>query len=303
MKKQISMTLAAIIFALSLTSCSGPGKGIGFPVGTKDTDGDDNTDSYFYQGEPDYDYKNTDEHKQLPSYYLDSFVIPWGEKHDLRMANGPIKNYFCYYTFNGDDEINNECLNNISTITVPRVRVFPADKDGYVMYEVTYTQSFPIRSMEKGHVSSSMYSFYGVRYIDYYTGTMLPYMNVFDKDRSGGVDIDFVYEGESYSFGFYQFKDQDEEDEGYDTDAEGNIITKRTISVTRTDYIIVPEDYDGLLMSVYVADWVSVPQDEDGDGNDDNKNPNREPVTTHDPEPFDDEENISRENRIPRCGL
>ena len=97
----------------------------------------------------------------------------------------------------------------------------------------------------------------------------------------------------SYSFGFYQFKDQDEEDEGYDTDAEGNIITKRTISVTRTDYIIVPEDYDGLLMSVYVADWVSVPQDEDGDGNDDNKNPNREPVTTHDPEPFDDEENIN----------
>ena len=117
-------------------------------------------------------------------------------------------------------------------------------------------------------------------------------MNVFDKDRSGGVDIDFVYEGESYSFGFYQFKDQDEEDEGYDTDAEGNIITKRTISVTRTDYIIVPEDYDGLLMSVYVADWVSEPQDEDGDGNDDNKNPNREPITIHDPEPFDDEENI-----------
>ena len=99
MKKQISMTLAAVIFALSLTSCTGPGKGIGFPVGTKDTDGDDNKDSYFYQGEPDYDYKNTDEHKQLPSYYLDSFVIPWGEKHDLRMANGPIKNYFCYYTF------------------------------------------------------------------------------------------------------------------------------------------------------------------------------------------------------------
>ena len=85
---------------------------------------------------------------------------------------------------------------------------------------------------------------------------------------------------------------QQEEDEGYDTDEYGNIITKKTISVTRTDYVIVPEDYDGLLMSVYVADWVSVPQDEDGNGNDDNKNPNREPVTTHDPEPFDDEENI-----------
>ena len=294
MKKQISMTLAAIVFALSLTSCMGTGKG----TSPFDDDGTDDvdattTDSFFYQGNPDYDYKSVDEFRDLGTYNLDTADVPWGETHDLRWVNGPIRNYFIYYTFDENDEINNENLNNISTISRPRVRVFPADKDGYVMYEVTYTQSFPIRSMEKGHVSSSMYSFYGVRYIDYYTGTMLPYMNVFDKDRSGGVDIDFVYEGESYSFGFYQFKDQDEEDEGYDTDAEGNIITKRTISVTRTDYIIVPEDYDGLLMSVYVADWVSVPQDEDGDGNDDNKNPNREPVTTHDPEPFDDEDNIN----------
>jgi len=292
MKKQISMTLAAIIFALSLTSCTGPGKGIGFPVGTKDTDGDDNTDSYFYQGNPDYDYKNVDEFRDLGTYNLDTADVPWGETHDLRWVNGPIRNYFIYYTFDENDEINNENLNNISTISRPRVRVFPADEKGYVMYEITYTQSFPIRSLEKGYVSSSMYSFYGVRYIDYYTGTMLPYINVFNKDKSGGSEIEFVCDGESYTYGFYEFKAQQEEDEGYDTDEYGNIITKKTISVTRTDYVIVPEDYDGLLMSVYVADWVSVPQDEDGDGNDDNKNPNREPVTTHDPEPFDDEENI-----------
>ena len=292
MKKQISMTLAAIIFALSLASCTVPGKGIGIPTGTKDTDDDDDTDSFFYQGNPDYDYKNVDEFRDLGTYNLDTADVPWGETHDLRWVNGPIRNYFIYYTFDENDEINNENLNNISTISRPRVRVFPADKKGYVMYEITYTQSFPIRSLEKGYVSSSMYSFYGVRYIDYYTGTMLPYMNVFDKDRSGGVDIDFVYEGESYSFGFYQFKEQQEQDEGKESDDQGNTISKSTISVTRTDYIMVPEDYDGLLMSVYVADWVSVPQDEDGDGNDDNKNPNREPVTTHDPEPFDDEENI-----------
>ena len=289
MKKQISMTLAAIIFALSLTSCTGPGKGIGFPVGTKDTDGDDNTDSYFYQGEPDYDYKNTDEHKQLPSYYLDSFVIPWGEKHDLRMANGPIKNYFCYYTFNGDDEINNECLNNISTITVPRVRVFPADEKGYVVYEVQYTQIFPIRSLEYGYVSSSTYSYYGVRYVDFYTGTQLPYMNVYNNKKSGGVDVEFVYEGESYSYGFYQFKEQQEQDEGKESDDQGNTISKCTISVTRTDYIMVPENYDGLLMSVYVADWVTERQNDDNDNND---KPNRKPVQIHDPMPFDDEENL-----------
>ena len=292
MKKQISMTLAAIIFALSLASCTVPGKGIDIPTGTKDTDDDDDTDSFFYQGNPDYDYKNVDEFRDLGTYNLDTADVPWGETHDLRWVNGPIRNYFIYYTFDENDEINNENLNNISTISRPRVRVFPADKKGYVMYEITYTQSFPIRSFEQGYVSSSMYSFYGVRYIDYYTGTMLPYINVFNKDKSGGSEIEFVCDGESYTYGFYEFKAQQEEDEGYDTDEYGNIITKKTISVTRTDYVIVPEDYDGLLMSVYVADWVSVPQDEDGDGNDDNKNPNREPVTTHDPEPFDDEENI-----------
>ena len=241
-------------------------------------------DSFFYQGNPDYDYKNVDERRRLDNYVLDTVDEPWGETHNLHWVNGPIKNYFIYYTFNDYDEINNVNLNNISTISRPRVRVFPADKDGYVMYEVTYTQSFPIRSMEKGHVSSSMYSFYGVRYIDYYTGTMLPYMNVFDKDRSGGVDIDFVYEGESYSFGFYQFKDQDEEDEGYDTDAEGNIITKRTISVTRTDYIIVPEDYDGLLLYVYVGEWTSTEPPE--------RKKVTVPVTLLDTQPFDDEENL-----------
>ena len=292
MKKQISMTLAAIIFALSLTSCTGPGKSTS-PFDDTDTDDESVTttegDSFFYQGNPDYDYKNVDERRRLDNYVLDTVDEPWGETHNLHWVNGPIKNYFIYYTFNDYDEINNVNLNNISTISRPRVRVFPADKDGYVMYEVTYTQSFPIRSMEKGHVSSSMYSFYGVRYIDYYTGTMLPYMNVFDKDRSGGVDIDFVYEGESYSYGFCQFKEQQEQDEGKESDDQGNTISKYTISVTRTDYIMVPENYDGLLMSVYVADWVTERQNDDNDNND---KPNRKPVQVHDPMPFDDEENI-----------
>ena len=284
--------MAAVIFALSLTSCLGTGKSFNpFDDTGKDDDDETTTDSYFYQGTPDFDYKDVDEYRRLDNYELATYDEPWGATHNLRWANGTIKNYFCYYTFDEYDEINNDNLNNISTISRPRVRVFPADKDGYVMYEVQYTQKFPIRSLEHGYVSSSMYSFYGVRYIDYYTGTMLPFMNVFDHDKSGGIDIDFVYEGESYGYGFYQFKEQEEEDEGYDRDADGNIITKKTISVTRTDYIIVPEDYDGLLLYVYVADWVSEPR-ESGDDDDDDEKPNREPVTVHDPEPFDDEEYI-----------
>lgn len=289
MKKQISMTLAAVVFALSLTSCSGTGKGLMIPTGTKDKDGDDNTDSYFYQGDPEYDYKSVDEFRELSAYNLDMIDKPWGETHNLRMVNGAIQNYFCFYTFDVNDEINNESLTNISTITVPRIRVFPADKEGYVVYEVQYTQIFPISSLEYGYVKSSTYSYYGVRYIDYYTGTELPYMNVYNNKKTGGIDAEFIYDGESYSYGFYEFKNQQDEELGSETDADGNTIRRIKISVTRTDYIIVPEDYDGLLMSVYVADWVSERQNDDDKTND---RPNRSPVQVHSPEPFDDEENI-----------
>ena len=139
------------------------------------------------------------------------------------------------------------------------------------------------------YVSSSTYSYYGFRYVDFYTGTQLPYMNVYNNKKSGGVDVEFVYEGESYSYGFHQFKEQQEEDEGKESDDQGNTISKSTISVTRTDYIMVPENYDGLLMSVYVADWVTERQNDDNENND---KPNRKPVQTHDPMPFDDEENL-----------
>ena len=97
MKKQISMTLAAIIFALSLASCTGPGKATS-PFDDTDTDDESVTttegDSFFYQGNPDYDYKNVDERRRLDNYVLDTVDEPWGETHDLHWVNGPIKNYF-----------------------------------------------------------------------------------------------------------------------------------------------------------------------------------------------------------------
>ena len=100
MKKQISMALAAVLFALSLTSCTGPGKATS-PFDDTDTDDESVTttegDSFFYQGNPDYDYKNVDEHRRLDNYVLDTVDEPWGEMHDLHWVNGPIKNYFIYF--------------------------------------------------------------------------------------------------------------------------------------------------------------------------------------------------------------
>ena len=285
MKKQISISLMAAILALSLTSCATGRYNGGFDVFSGDgiNNGFD-TDSDYYQGEPDYDYREVDYDYHGQDYKLDTVEVPWGETRDLHMVNGPIQNYFRYYALNSNNEVINENLTDVSTITRPRVRAFPCKKPGYVMYEVTYTQSCPVRTILHGEKDHASYKFYGVRYLDYYTGTMLPYLNVFEQNSSGGIDMNFIYEGKHYYFGFYQFKVQLEENEEYTRDEDGNLIYSKTIKSTRTDYIIVPEDYDGLLLYVYVGEWtMSEPME---------TNKTTVPVTLLDTQPFDDEENL-----------
>ena len=77
----------------------------------------------------------------MHAYELRPVDVPWGETHDLHMVNGQIQNYFRYTAFDYNNEfVCNKDLYNISTISRPRVRAFPADKKGYVVYEVMYTQ-------------------------------------------------------------------------------------------------------------------------------------------------------------------
>lgn len=301
MKKQISITLAAVILALSLTSCSGTGKeGIGWTgvhgssgrsggTGSQTSSGsggksnDSDPESKFYQGDPEYDFGEVEINYRWNDYTLDTVDVPWGETHDLHMVNGQIQNYFRYTAFDANDNICNKDLDNTATMSRPRVRAFPADKKGYVVYEVTYTQIYPIRSIMYGTPESEMYEFEGVRYIDYYTGTVLPYLNVFERNGSGGLRMQFIYEGKRYNFGHYQFKVQDDGKRVFSKDEDGNTILTETVTVTRTDYLVVPEDYDGLLLYVYVGDWSSRPQV---------KVPIQSDVTAADTAHFDDEENL-----------
>ncbi len=288
MKKQISITLAAVILALSLTSCATGRQPDGYDivgaVSNAGKNNDSDADSYFYPGEPDYDYKDADHYCRAQDYELDTVDVPWGETHDLHMVNGPIENYFRYYALNSHGGVVNEVYDGVSTITRPRVRAFPAHKMGYVMYEVSYTQICPINTVMHGEKDHGTYEFFGVRYLDYYTGTMLPYLNVYDQNKSGGVDMEFIYEGKHYYYGFYQFKNQVEDPDEYSIDEDGNQVLTKTIRATRTDYIIVPEDYDGLLLYVYVGEWTSrePPEFEQ----------TTVPVTLLDTQPFNDEVNI-----------
>ena len=307
MKKQISTALAVIVFALSLTSCSGSGKGgIGWKSGSGSSGGsggtgshtgsgnsgssgknnDSDTDSYyFYPGEPEYDYSEVESTYQLHAYELRPVDVPWGETHDLHMVNGQIQNYFRYTAFDYNNEfVCNKDLYNISTISRPRVRAFPADKKGYVVYEVMYTQIFPIHSIMYSTPGFQMYEFEGVNYIDYYTGTKLPYLTAFDRNTKNGLYTQFIYEGKRYNYGYYEFKTQDDGKIVYSTDEDCNNILTETVTVIRTDYLVVPEDYDGLMLYVYVGDWTQTRPAVNTTAHED--------VYIFRPEPFDDEENL-----------
>lgn len=308
MKKQISMTLAVIVFALSLTSCSGSAKnGIGWTSrqgssggsggigshsdsgnsgnsGTRGENKDSDTYSYIYPGEPEHDFSEVEQDIRMDEYHLKTVDVPWGETHDLHMVNGQIQNYFRYTAFNANDVICNKDLDNISTISKPRVRAFPADQKGYVVYEVMYTQVFPIRSIMYETPDFEVYESEGVSYVDYYTGTKLPYLSAFERNTKNGLHMQFIYEGKRYNYGYYEFKDQDDGEAVYSRDEDGNNILTETVIVNRTDYLVVPIDYDGLLLCVYVGDWTDTRPGFTSRAHED--------IYVFRPEPFDDEENL-----------
>ena len=305
MKKQISISLMAVIFALSLTSCSGTGKnGIGWTSGSGSSGGsggtgshtgsgnsgsgdknnDSDPESKFYQGDPEYSFDEVEATFQLRDYELRAVDVPWGEKHDLHMVSGQIQNYFRYTAFDSNDVICNQDLDNVSTISRPRVRAFPADKKGYVVYEVMYTQRFPIRSIMYRTPDFEMYECEEVHYLDYYTGTKLPYLSAFERNTKNGLYMQFIYKGKRYNYGYYEFKVQDDGEAVYSRDEDGNKILTETVIVYRTDYLVVPEDYDGLLLYVYVGDWTKTTPAV--------KSPDHDDIYFFHPEPFDDEENI-----------
>ena len=69
MKKKISMTLAVIVFALSLVSCSGTGKdGIGWKSGSGISGGSGGTGSHTGSGNSGSSGKNND--SDTDSYYF-----------------------------------------------------------------------------------------------------------------------------------------------------------------------------------------------------------------------------------------
>lgn len=294
MKKQTAALLAAVIFAASLSACTRP---VTVTTTEDETEEEETTVDdggiMYSPGSPSHNLSDATITETLPDYYLEEYDAPWGSKYDLRTADKTIKNKFVYYIYDENDNIVNECLNDISTITRPQVKVFPAEQDGYIMYEITYTQLLPLRSRQPEYYSSNMYFYYDLDFVDYYTGMKYPWMNIVHHDGVGSHIIqDYHYKDGTYRLEYYEFVESETLDSSLTHESDGMVIYEKDIKRTTTCYLIVPEDYDGIMMYVYVGDDVFWLKDNTGDENQETTEKDRQDHAVYNAEPFGDEAHI-----------
>ncbi len=264
MKKQLAVILALSVFSLLLCSCDTHSRrpddddsGNDLFGGTSETTLPD----YSVKRAPSHDLSRVDATETFSTINLDSDDA-WGAHQNLRMAHGTIHNYFSYYSLDYNQNRVNENLSDVSIVSRPIVMEYPADEEGYVIYEVTYSQIFPISTKEPNNIYMSFFSYHGVGFLDYYTGTTFPVINLSTQIDSFSVKGDIIYNGSKYHMSYYEFREQEVLDSSTEQIDGNTVLLQETVKLTSTSYFIVPEGYDGIVMYVYVADDTGTPLDQ-----------------------------------------
>ena len=282
MKKSLVTVLLVSALLLTVTACN-TGNGRVSPFGDET---DETTHETSEEVRPVFDLSNlppVDATETFGEYRVNNFSEAWGASQNLRMSDGSIRNFFCDYAFDGGNNLVNENLNYVATLKRPTVTVFDASKEGYIVYEVVYSQIFPICSKEPSYVSRSFFSYHGVGYLDFYTGTIIPTINLSTQIDSFSVTGTVVYNGKSYDVSYYEYREDEVLESSSTSTNDGYILQQYTVQINSTSYFVVPEGYDGILMFVYVANDTNRPIDEVLADDD--------PYFTP-PEPFGDDENV-----------
>lgn len=256
MKKRLAAISTILVLSMLLSSCGQPGNS------KKKKPFDDDTSSsvpiptpVIPMGKPSHDLSKVDVKATYDDFYVEDFSKPWGSDKNLRLVNSDVDNYFVYVSLDAGNNMVNENLNYMSTVTKPTIQVYRnEDYPGCLIYEVNYEQIFPIYSRQpSSYYYSSFFSYHNVEFIDFYTGTVIPSVYLSTSINSFGVTGNFVYKGEKYRLDYYEFRHSEVEKSERKTESSGTELLSETVKILSTSYFIVPEFYDGLLMCVYVA--------------------------------------------------
>ncbi|MCQ2504148.1 MAG: hypothetical protein MJ103_02825 [Saccharofermentans sp.] len=205
-----------------------------------------------------HDFSYVDERYTFDTFTAEAPETPWVLENNVPFTTAAaIPTYYSLYLYNGYtySEIDADVQSNVATITRPIVRHYPAEQAGYTIYEVSYVETFPHRAIiPAGASCNMMWRYHGVAYLDYYTGTTYPYINMNTTTDSFCVSGTILFNGEEYEVYYYSYRENNVISDDTETDENGNTIWSTTYVETLTDYFIVPDGYDGLVMYVYTAD-------------------------------------------------
>ena len=207
---------------------------------------------------PIYDPSDVEVVRQFDDYYPNNFSIPWAEANHIEFTNSDVNTYFAQIITSSysDQQISGaKILNNVGTVCQPTVNITESVIDGYLDYEITYSEFIPLSAQLPDSVNSygTVYSYHNIGFIDYYTGAILPRV-----DFSVDVDSSYVYgnviwKGETYNVSFYEFRESVTlKNETY-IDADGNVIWDIDNEIKTTILLTVPKEYDGIIMYVCTA--------------------------------------------------
>ena len=258
MKKHLPIILLTVVFSLTLCSCDtkkpNPFDDDDDGWSWNSTDESELSD-YSVKRAPSHDLSRVDSSEEFHDVMnFDDYDEPWGAHQNLRMANGSIHNYFSYYSLDAYQNQVNVNYSDVSMISRPIVMEYPAEEEGYVIYEVTYTQIFPVSSKEPNDIYTAFFAYHGVGFLDYYTGTIYPVVNLSTQIDSFSVHGDVIFQGSKYRMSYYEFREQEVLNSNIEQVDNNTIFLQETLKITSTSYFIVPEGYDGIVMFVYVAD-------------------------------------------------
>ena len=210
------------------------------------------------RNEPLHDFSSVELTMTFEDYYVEPISgDPWVLENHIPFTNGNVNTYFSQFlTDSAGNEISADILNNVATIYRPRVRHYPAEQDGYTIYEITYSEVFPMRAQPDfvANNMGTMWSYYNVGFLDYYTGTKYPRIDMSTDIDSVCVTGNVIYDGQTYEVYYYEFREDEELTNELEYDEYNHPIWDLEVSVNSTVYIIVPDGYDGIVMYAYIAD-------------------------------------------------
>ncbi|MBO7426115.1 MAG: hypothetical protein J6U23_10585 [Clostridiales bacterium] len=206
-----------------------------------------------------YDDSMVDVVQKFDTYYPDKFSVPWAEANNINFTSGNIETYYSQFIvdpYDHDSEVaGSKIKNNVATIYTPTVKVTDSIYEGYVDYEITYTEIFPMSAtMPDGGSYSTSWCYHNIGFLDYYTGTKYPHINLTENIDSFHVYGDVVWKGETYSVSYYEFRSDEVTTNDYYSNGDGTYTWDLVSQINTTVVLTVPRGYDGMLMYVYVAD-------------------------------------------------